>query len=694
MVAWLVMVLMGVVALWQWFMPVSRALGEEFSFLLRAARAERLQTMAEWAEKNIIIPDGPYVGRRFRLDRQPYSRLWFAAVDSGRWSRLVATGPQQSGKTLCCFVIPILYHIYEMKETVIVGLPDMNMANDKWREDILPAIMASPALRAYLPTRGEGSKGGQVKSSVKFRHGPTLKFMSGGGQDKKRSAFTSRVLVITETDGLDESGSTSREADKISQLEGRTRAFTKNTGPGARIYMECTVSTETGRTWVEYNNGTCSRIYIECPLCGEYVSPEREHLVGWQDAGDVVEAAELAAFVCPACGVTWNEDQRKEANAKAVLVHKGQRIIGADDPDTWEKTKAEGGPLIIGDLPKTDTLGFRWSGVNNCFVPAGDMGAEEWRGRLDPNPDNAEKKLRQWVWALPHIPDEIGLIPLDPEQVKRRVTDNRRGFVPKGCAIVTVGFDTGLYKCHWTAIAWRANGSGHVIDYGKFEPETKRLGEKAALTATLNAFRKMILEGWPTADGEIVIPRVAYIDSGYYEHTKTVYVFCRKCSGERTACTFLPSKGYGEGQQRATVYTAPTKKNKTIRFIGDNYHVSWLPADRLPLVHVNADYWKAFVHQRLAQSENEVGAMSLYAAAPSEHQDFVRQITAEEQVEKFVEGKGERIVWERTYRHNHYLDSTYNASAAGHHAGIRPMEQIDKSSTRTVDRWFSKLKKS
>ena len=40
-----------------------------------------------------------------------------------------------------------------------------------------------------------------------------------------RAGFTARVLVITETDGLDAPGHTSREADKVTQLEARTRAY-------------------------------------------------------------------------------------------------------------------------------------------------------------------------------------------------------------------------------------------------------------------------------------------------------------------------------------------------------------------------------------------------------------------------------------------------------------------------------------
>src|SRR5690349_20861733 len=116
---------------------------DDLCWFLDQCRPRRLRPMRAFAEQEIVIPTGPFEGRRFRCARQPYTGLWFDAVDSGRWSRCVATGPTQSGKTLSCFVIPLMYHRFEIGETVICGLPDMDMAADKWREDILPVIEAS-----------------------------------------------------------------------------------------------------------------------------------------------------------------------------------------------------------------------------------------------------------------------------------------------------------------------------------------------------------------------------------------------------------------------------------------------------------------------------------------------------------------------------------------------------------------------
>jgi hypothetical protein len=87
----------------------------------------------------------------------------------------------------------------------------MDMAADKWRLDLLPAIERSK-YKHLLPSRGGGSRGARVVEAVHFSNGAVLKFMSGGGSDKSRAGFTSRVVVITETDGMDKPGQTSRES--------------------------------------------------------------------------------------------------------------------------------------------------------------------------------------------------------------------------------------------------------------------------------------------------------------------------------------------------------------------------------------------------------------------------------------------------------------------------------------------------
>jgi phage terminase large subunit GpA-like protein len=601
--------------------------------------------MRQFAEQEIVIPDGPFAGRRFNCDRQPYTRLWFDEVDSGRWSRHVATGPTQSGKSLSCFVIPILYHLFELGETVICGLPDMDMAGDKWRESILPVIERS-RYRKLLPRSGGGSRGGRVEA-ITFRNGETLKFLSGGGSDKSRAGFTAKVLVVTETDGLDQSSANSRESDKITQMEARTRAF----GNRKRVYLECTVSTETGRTWREYQQGTCSKIVLPCPHCGEWVAPEREHLSGWQSAASYIEARDVAFFTCPACGEGWSDAQRVQANALCKLLHRDQKLVDGE---------------VAGDLPQTDTLGFRWSGVNNLFATAGDLAADEWRAARAGDEDNAEREMRQFVWCLPSQPQKWEQISLATQEIINRATDIPRGFLPAATTHVTAAIDLGKFLTHWVVVAWSEQATGHIVDYGRIEVAFNELGLEQALMLALREFREMCVAGWPRvgAHTEHKSADYAWVDAGYTSHVP--YAFCRE-SGQR----FLPAVGRGAAQQRAQWYNRPTQTGSVVQHIGEGFHINHLPAENLFLVETDADHWKTWVHERLKTPLKSPGAMTLFKGGSLEHLGLAKHLTAEVKTEEFVPGKGLVVRWQCLNRNNHWFDALYNACAAGHLAGVR-----------------------
>lgn len=621
-------------------------------WFVRQSRIPRIRSMRQFAEEEVVIPDGPFEGRRYRIHRQPYAGLWFDAVDSRRWNRHVATGPTQSGKTLSCFVIPIMYHLFEVGETVICGTPSMEIAGDKWRIDLEPVIRRS-RYRDWLPKFGKGSKGG-VPDSLTFSNGATLKFMTGGGGDKKRAAFTGRVLVVTETDGMDESGGQSREADKITQLEGRTRAF----GDQKVVYLECTVSVEEGRTWREYQGGTCSRIVLPCPHCRAFVLPEREHFGGWEEAADELEARAGASFHCPKCGKPWSEEDRRAANRGVRLIHQGQKIDRAG--------------RVKGRAPETRTLGFRWSAVHNQFQSAADVGADEWRAVRADDEENAEKELCQFVWAVPAKPTVFDLTPLDSAKLMRR-KGFPRGQVPGDVFCLTAGVDVGKFLLHWVAIAWMADGTSYVVDYGRIDVPSVDLGVEQGALSALREFRDVALEGWvKQGSGGRMIPNMVWVDSGYNPHD-VVYKFCL-ASREGKRWRFYPSKGYGAGQNRGRSYHSPQRRPRrtsVIKHVGLGYHVAVLENSRTYLAEVDADHWKSFVHARLALDPGAAGSMNFFTATANEHMPFAKHLTAEAKVEEFVAGKGTVVRWVQHSKSNHWLDATYLASAAGHLCGVR-----------------------
>lgn len=638
-----------------------------------------VRSMREFTEQEVRIPFGDFVNRRFRCDRQPYTRLWFDAIDEAskpgsRINRFFATGPVQSGKTLACFIIPMLYHLFELRETVICAAPTLDMAREKWSKDVLPVINKMPKYGDCLPETGSGSRGGKNWDMIQFRHGPILKLMGGGGGDEQRSHFASRIVVITEVDKMDDVGEVSREADKISQLEARTESFKGR----SRIYGECTASIEEGRIWQEWSKGTQSTIVVPCPRCKKWVSPEREHVFGWQDAKDKLEAQDKTHFICPGCGKPWTETQRITANQAAQLIHRGQKV----------------GPRgrILGAAPPTDTLGFRWGAFNNLFTTAGLIGGKEWAAVRDVNPEIMDRKLLQFTYAKPAASDELEETPLDWRVLATRTASLPRNMVPEESKWLTVFVDTGLRVCYYVALAIWQDATSRVIDYGRFDLATDDIGTEKAAWAGLRDFRDRCLQGWPrSGTGEMVVPHQVWIDSGYSKHTNIVYQFCREsCALEHSRSrTFKPAKGYGQAQQFDRYYNRPTRRGRTVLKIGEEFHISSLmrPTGTVLLVHMNADYWKTWVHRRLAMPADAAGAMTLYdVTTPREHTSFCQQITAEREYLQTIPGQGDKVVWRKDRKSNHWLDCLYGAAVAGNYLGAQlEAPQISKPQKQLKD---------
>jgi len=607
--------------------------------------------ITEWVEKHIRLSSGPYAGRMFRHSRHPASRLWFEALRSRQWQRYAVTGPGQNGKSLLGFVVPVCYMLFELGETVFVGIPDMRLAGEKWQVDFRPTIQSS--FPSMMPTRGPGSKGGNLKDSVTFTNGGRLKFMSAGQGDAGLAGPTTRNLVMTEVDKYDTPGEVSRETDPIRQMEARTNAFRDY---GRQILMECTVSIPEGRIWQEITKGTDSRLYHPCPCCGHWATWEREHLTGWQDTADEFAAGAAAKWECPACLQTFGDEERKRMHGQTLLVHRGQEV----SPDGE----------ITGDVPQTETFGLQWSAFDNPFIRTSRLGKDEWLTKRAVNQDSAERAARQFIWSIPYESADIDLTPVDPEEIRKRMTIAKQGIVPENALAVVVGIDTGKYRIHWVALAVLPENRAAVIDYGEQKTEAKTVGTLKGMFDAFALLRVHFDSGWQSADGHVCQPQQVWIDSGYHEHKQPVYQFCDATNAEIGREfgdeIYRPTKGFAEAHKQMTRYYKPRELTSSVQYLGEEFDLRLQVDDQIYLVHVNADFWKARVQEGLSMELQSAGAVSLYWTPDQyQHQEFAQQIAAEKQVEEWHQDRGFMKVFKVLQRENHYLDATYLGLAAG-----------------------------
>ena len=608
--------------------------------LVEEAKAPKLRTIDKFAEDEIIIPSGEFQGRRFRLFRHPILKLWFNELESGRWRRHFILGPNQDGKTFAGSAIPIIYKLFEKKESVIFAAPDLNMVSDKWRVDILPVIQRS-RFADLLPRDGAGSKSGD-SSLYQFGNGAFLRFMTARGD---KSGFTSKNVVVTEADKFGFVGGSSVEDTDFGQLERRQLSY-----PDDRcLIAECTATTQTGLTWHEYQLGTQSRIALKCPQCGQWVTPEREHLVGWQEADTKLAAISKARVTCPACTEPWTNEQRIAANHDARLVHRGQSV----DHDG----------AVVGPVPQTDTLGFRWTAINSILNPSrlANVGGEEWAAQRAVDEDEADTGVRQRQWALPSKPKKIDVSGLDSFVIMRRTRPTPRGVCPDATQCCTLGIDVGKWACHWTLIAWMPGATPHVADYGVLRPLSNEMAEEKAITIALRQFRdESVIKGWKCRDTALV-PTFALVDMGNWQDH--VLAFCME-----SGAPFFASKGYGIGQRNEGDPSRTT--GSKVAGSGDGFNMIQLPDGR-GYVEIKVNHWKAWFHARIKTPVDQPGGMSLFNLPGNGHLEFAKQLTAEHQEQQFTPKDGDVMKFVAARRANHWFDASVMACVAGYWAGMR-----------------------
>lgn len=643
---------------------------EEFDWMLNSAMSPPIRSLFEFAEQELVLPNGPFEDDFWREDMQPWAALFIKEVEKQHkegCNHINLMAPTQSGKTLNGQALICMYHTCEKSEDFVVGVPDLKMANDKWKEDIQPVLKAS-AYQDLLPITGPGSRDGDVKDAVRLRNGRTIKFMSGGAGgrkgDSQRSGFTTPAIGMTEVDKYDMVSKASRESDPVTQMVERVSAF----GDDAKIYKECTITTTSGRIFRDWWRGTASQIIVKCVHCKKWILPTRASLRGWQDAETAKEAKNQSEYCCELCGGAWTEDQRAEMNMKGKIVHRGDKhwSVGMDiETELLPK-------------PGLNIFGLRVTCFNNLFQSAGIIGETEWSAEFDEEADESDKGVKIYKWVIPHEPEAVDLTPLDHKILMKRQGGLGPKIVPGGTIAITVGVDVRQRELHWVAVAWFEDASSQIIQYNIEDVPYRTHGKRSVLFALRDLRNETFKQGWCMEGTEQrLYPDCIFIDSRF--ETKPVCGFCQE-SGEG----YFPVLGVGDnsGTKGRQVYSKPKDKTKSVRVISEEYHFEKIKIEglreRVLRCHIDSNHWKNFVHTALHVPATEPGAMVLFKEKPLSHRDFCLQLTAETQRSEFIPGRGEVIVWDQERQNNHFFDCVYYASTAGHYCGIRLIKKYEK----------------
>ena len=251
--------------------------------------------------------------------------------------------------------------------------------------------------------------------------------------------------------------------------------------------------------------------------------------------------------------------------------------------------------------------------------------------------------------------------------------------VPLACDRITMFIDVQKALLFYVVTAWAENFTGSIIDYGAWpdqhrrefsladanptiQSEFPRAGLEGGLYAALTALTDDLLgREWEREDGAVLKIERALIDANWGQSTEIVYEFCRE---SKFAGVVLPSHGryVGASSKPMTEYRKQP---------GDRLGFNWMMpsvAKKRAVRHVifDSNFWKSFVHARLAVPTGDKGSLTLYGRIPGVHQLLAEHLTAEYRVK--TSGRGRTVdEWKLKPEHhdNHWLDCLAGCAVCG-----------------------------
>lgn len=334
------------------------------------------------------------------------------------------------------------------------------------------------------------------------------------------------------------------------------------------------------------------------------------------------------------------------------------------DPATLIPGQLLPGYRIVGDRPETFTLGFRWSAADNLFTDAGLIAMEEWKkANASVDEESDERKLRQFVWALPVEDTSESTLSVSAHAVRRRLGVSPRGVCPDGWRFA--GFmDLGKRVCHWGVAAGLDRYS--MVDTGVIEVPTGDRTTEDGLRIALWQWYDRVVEGW--AGGRR--PGLVGIDSGKW--STVVYEFVREASRMGSGVMWFATKGHGLSQDQGRVYAAPDARTEKLPYVGERYHMRLQEAHGIYLLHMDSDWWKGKVHSGLVAAMGEPGSLVLWLDDPGATDIWTlsKHLTSERGIEEFDAKRGMVKRWVRTNPNNHLLDVVYGCLVGLDYLGV------------------------
>ena len=404
----------------------------------------------DWAKENIVFSDrisdrpGPYDEDAF-----PFFNEIFAALGPDDPCQTVTLRKSaQVGGTVAANIFTLGAMDMDPCDLLYVHPTEGNAI--KWsNQKLVPLLRETTALAGMFPlTTREGKNSTLYKER---RDGRGAISAAGANSPASLSMVSPRKQVQDDLSKweINAAGDPEKQADTRSKSFLNRKVFKISTPlkqPGCRITAN-------------YEAGSQEEYHVPCPHCGELQA------LRWENMEPHLDPAhpERAAFWCVHCGSPIEEHHR--AQIVRPVERGGQARWVARYPERKRYHRSFHIWLAYSALESWESLARRWFSIK----------AGEADG--DARDHDAEQVFYNDDLGLPY--QVTGEAP-DWELLQERAekTGHRRGIIPPGALIVTIGVDVQGDRVEWQAVGWGANRHRYVIDYGVFDMMTNRAGGK------------------------------------------------------------------------------------------------------------------------------------------------------------------------------------------------------------------------
>lgn len=571
----------------------------------------------------------------------------FARAVAGRTHlKVVMAMFAQGGKSDT--ILDLIGQRFDQAPTPVLYLgPTKQFLTEQWEPRIVDLIDQSVALTEKAASAKRQTKTRKTISGVPLR-------LAHGGSS---TALKSDPIGLGITDEADELMANVKGAgDPIKLLDKRGETYadfvhaivsTPSEGPsdvdtdpdsGLEFWAEIDPSEIASTIWRLWQSGTRYHWAWPCPECGDYFIP-RFKLLQWEkpksedgrDApSDPIFAGKTAHLICPNCGCEIHDESKEDMNAKGVYVAPGQHVT----PDG----------IVHGEPPDSLTLSYWVSGLASPFKTYGARASEYVEAVRSHDHDEIQAVVNGSFGEL-YAPGS-GEVPEWRELESLKPTDIPfvLGEVPGWVKFLTLACDVQKDRLIYGIRGWGPRSTSCLVALGELWGYT-------ADEAVWEALEEVLLDryhGFPI--------RMGLVDSGFRPGNpkqvpeNRVYSFC-----QRHARLLRPTKG------RDTLAGRPIKPSQI------EARVNWrgkLETVGLELFHVDTDYFKRMVHERLRWPVDQPGAFLLPDDVPDY---YLQQLVSEARIKK----PGGKPTWVMRSRENHFLDIEAMQAAAGWFLGAQ-----------------------